>query len=414
MYLLYNRDVAPFNSALVVVSFWLFVSLFPFHTYMYNTKYHKDNMSQCLRLGLLILTLSLNAAAFSPGVSDGYFSTNTKAPARPQVAMFEDSNILLGSLEHRLTYLNNHEVKDMILSGMTPCEKKGTCQLDVDLFNKFNTEVSQGENNTERAIGAARWYNRGNTAMIERFQTASYSFWGAICTGGAAGGNFIPCIFSAVFIIGTWLVGEEVRRQNESGGSEMVYPDSSGYFNQLGSIVKRGSWTDREGNIMDLYTYPLHKRDEWEYDRDNITFNPIGFLDYNGGRIYVSKSSVMELNHGGSYPHTHGFSAHYTTSHPSEHKLGRRMNGNPEVYDFFYNHNMDIMAGSDYMGGDDAQGDLSEQSAEAWNENQDAGTTCKIAYTTGGEMFRQRTMLTKDGYWHGGELQVYQNTPCEA
>ena len=102
------------------------------------------------------------------------------------------------------------------------------------------------------------------------------------------------------------------------------------------------------------------------------------------------------MNHGGNYPHTHGFSAHYTTNHPSENKLGRRMNGNPEVYDFFYNHNMDIMAGSDYMGGDDAQGDLSEQSAEAWNENQDAGTICKIAYTTGGEMFRQRTMLTKD------------------
>ena len=57
---------------------------------------------------------------------------------------------------------------------------------------------------------------------------------------------------------------------------------------------------------------------------------------------------------------------------------------------------------------------MSAQNAKVWNEIQDAGTTCKIAYTTGGEMFRQRTMLTKDGYWHGGELQVYQNTPCEA
>ena len=57
---------------------------------------------------------------------------------------------------------------------------------------------------------------------------------------------------------------------------------------------------------------------------------------------------------------------------------------------------------------------MSKQSAKVWSEIQNAGTTCKIAYTTGGEMFRQRTMLTKDGYWHGGELQVYQNTPCEA
>ncbi|TIB87879.1 hypothetical protein E3Q19_03494 [Wallemia mellicola] len=283
----------------------------------------------------------------------------------------------------------------------SPCESLGTCYEDMKLLSSYNR--TSETRITTRSVSRQQWYSMGNTAFVNQFASFSYTTVGAFCALGASMGNPIPCAFSLVFGFATFMMQQEAQRIS-ANGAEVVYPNSQGQFNDIETMTKRNVYTDPSGNVYDLIWYNPDKRDSLSYTRGNILLQTIGYL----------QSDVVWITTKMTGLRTADFVHHFISYAPNEDHLGhlnKRMSGKPEAFEFVYEYNVNNVAVSDMTKGDDAIGNEAEQMAEMWNseENNDKTHLCQAVYSDNGKLYNKRTILTKDGIFHSGELDSYKN-----
>ena len=410
MYTAIKEGIVPYNSNMLALIVWCIMVICPIvsHNRMERGKAKKTMFPIWLLTCIVGSTLAKQYDGFDP-----YYTSNSKAPSSP---LSHQENYTISEIEPANFPSRNSMLepwlRSMVESNYSECEEKETCHLDYLQYQQFG----KVDNSTDIAKRAppprSRWYTVGNTAFVNTFTSFSYNFWTLVCSAGIASGNFIPCVFSAVFAIGTFIVQAENQRLN-ADGSQLVYTDSGGQFNNIQATRKNIWYTDSFGNTYTLVLYHPDPASEQTYVHNSMEMTPMGHIESDIGVISIAKSQAYKTQ-----DDVNGFNFHYmpfeTHENLQEHFLNKRMYGRPEVYDFIYEFNGDNMAMSDVMKGPDVIGNSAEQEAEIWNnEAHESSAVCRAVYTDDGKMYNQRTIATKDGVWQPGELDSYRNNVCQ-